>query len=77
MTHIGQTESKIDPLGLGEQAPAITLSIAFLTPVLDECAYRRRRGIVLLTLFLQKAEYRKAEECENDNEARNLEEENS
>ena len=44
--------------------------------MLAECAYFRRRGDVLLTLFLQKAEYREAEQDENDDEARDLEKEN-
>jgi len=43
--------------------------------MLVECAYYRRRGDVLLALFPHEAEYRETEECENDEEARNLEKE--
>jgi hypothetical protein len=43
--------------------------------MLAECTYFRRRGDVLLALFLHKAEYREAEESENDDEARDLEKE--
>jgi hypothetical protein len=77
VTHIGYTKREIEPFVFGERATTITvLAFVLFTPVFAECAYYRRRGDVLLSaLFLHEAEYREAEECENDNEARNLEKE--
>ena len=54
------------------------LVLALFTPMFAQCAHYRRQGeVLLLDFFLNKAEYRKAEECENDDETRNLEKEYS